>query len=115
KVIRESPWLVLWIAAFDCIVQVSQFWAQQLLPGAVAVSIKRAGLILVVFFGWLIFKERDVAQKLLGCGVMLIGISEIYLPVSVTQAALLAACGLLVLIPLAIRFRGTHPIAASAK
>jgi drug/metabolite transporter (DMT)-like permease len=112
KVVRQSAWLLVLIGVFDSVLQVSQFWAQQLLPGAVAVSIKRAGLILIVFFGWLIFKERDVAQKLLGCGVMVIGVSEIYLPVSVTQAAILAAVGLLVLIPLAIGLRGARPAVA---
>lgn len=113
-VIRDVPWFILLIAIFDVIVQISQFAAQSALPVAVAVSIKRSGIILMVFFGWLLFKETGVRRKLLGCGIMIIGIVEIYLPMTMTEAVTLALVGLAVLLPIAIAGRNSSPTAMAA-
>lgn len=43
-----------------------------------AISIKRAGLIFAIFFGWLIFKER-VRSRLFGAFIMLLGVALIVL------------------------------------
>jgi len=108
-VIRDVPGFILLIAVFDTIVQISQFAAQSALPVAVAVSIKRSGIILIVLFGWLLFKESNVRQKLLGCGIMVIGICEIYLSMGLNESVVLALVGLAILLPIAILLRNPRP------
>ena len=52
----------------------------------ITVSIKRAGIILSVFSGWLFFHERDITDKVIAASVMFCGVLILYLPVSAWQA-----------------------------
>jgi len=41
---------------------------------AYTISIKRAGLIFAVIFGYLFFKEKQIGARLLGATIMVIGV-----------------------------------------
>ncbi|HEY3835284.1 MAG TPA: hypothetical protein VGL72_01875, partial [Bryobacteraceae bacterium] len=56
----------------------------------ITVSIKRAGIILAVFSGWLFFHERGITDKVIAASVMFCGVLILYLPVSPLQATLIA-------------------------
>ncbi|HTV74878.1 MAG TPA: hypothetical protein VME66_14365 [Candidatus Acidoferrales bacterium] len=101
-VVRHAPVLIVFLALFDAGALVTQYMAQALLPVYVTVSIKRGGIILIVLLGWLVFKEKGVARKVLGCGVMLLGLMVLNVPMSLTGALLLSAIGLGILVPLSI-------------
>jgi drug/metabolite transporter (DMT)-like permease len=53
----------------------------------ITVSIKRAGIILAVFSGWLFFHERGITDKVIAASVMFCGVLILYLPLSTLQAA----------------------------
>jgi drug/metabolite transporter (DMT)-like permease len=53
----------------------------------ITVSIKRAGIILAVFSGWLFFHERGITDKVIAASVMFCGVLILYLPLSPLQAA----------------------------
>ena len=53
----------------------------------ITVSIKRAGIVLSVFSGWLFFKERGITDKVIAATVMFCGVLILYLPVTAWQAA----------------------------
>jgi uncharacterized membrane protein len=38
------------------------------------VSIKRAGIVLSVFAGWLFFREREITDKVIAASVMFCGV-----------------------------------------
>jgi drug/metabolite transporter (DMT)-like permease len=52
----------------------------------ITVSIKRAGIILAVFSGWLFFHERGITDKVIAASVMFCGVLILYLPLSTLQA-----------------------------
>ena len=55
----------------------------------ITVSIKRAGIILAVFSGWLFFHERGITDKVIAASVMFCGVLILYLPVNALQASLI--------------------------
>ena len=46
---------------------------------AYMISVKRTSLIFSVLYGWLVFKEEHIRERLLGCMVMVIGVALITL------------------------------------
>jgi drug/metabolite transporter (DMT)-like permease len=106
KPFRQEPWIVFWLALSDIVVLISQYLAAAYMPVVVGIAIKRVGLLLIVLLGWMIYKERGLSRKLLGSSIMIVGALIIYFPVSWVQAIVLAAVGLLVLVPLSLRARG---------
>jgi drug/metabolite transporter (DMT)-like permease len=107
RVIADAPWVVGLLAVSDLTVLAAQYAAVLYIPVVANVAIRRVGLIAVVFLGWLIFKEQGLRRKLLGCSVMVVGALLLYLPVTTAQAVIIAALGLAVLVPLAVRARST--------
>jgi uncharacterized membrane protein len=80
---------MLWITAagvMDGISLLLQFASYHYIDVVISVSIKRAGIVLAVFFGWLFFRERGIPDKVIGSSVMLMGVLIIYLPVSGLQS-----------------------------
>ena len=51
----------------------------------ITVSIKRAGIILAVFSGWLFFHERGITDKVIAASVMFCGVLILYLPLTALQ------------------------------
>ena len=66
-------WLVL-IGILEAAVLVLQLTASQYLQMALVISIKRAGILLTVLMGWLIFKERGITDRLIASMVMISGV-----------------------------------------
>jgi len=52
----------------------------------ITVSIKRAGIILAVFSGWLFFHERGITDKVIAASVMFCGVLILYLPLDAPAA-----------------------------
>ena len=47
----------------EAVVLVLQLTASQFTALALVISIKRSGIILTVFLGWLVFKERGITDR----------------------------------------------------
>jgi len=94
KVIRAVPlWAVL-AGALEAVALIFQLSSHNYIAVVYTISIKRAGIILVVLLGWLIFKEKNVGDKLIASSVMLVGVLIIYLPVSLAEGLVIAALAL---------------------
>lgn len=46
-------------------------------PASYTIAIKRTGVLLGVFWGWLFFKEKDIAKKALGAAIAVAGVVAI--------------------------------------
>ncbi|HEY2016271.1 MAG TPA: EamA family transporter [Bryobacteraceae bacterium] len=77
----------------------------------IAVSIKRAGIILSVFAGWLFFHERGITDKVIAASVMFCGVVILYLPLTGLESA---AMTLLTLAGMSVALYATReqPVAA---
>ena len=115
-VMRTTPrWAVLG-GVLDAAALLLQFVTFSYLAVVITISIKRAGIVLSVLAGWLIFKERNITDKLIAASGMLGGVLIIYLPLGALQSALLAGS---VLIGMAValyatRQRAIAPVEAGA-
>src|SRR5208283_1982902 len=84
----------LWITAaglLDAISLLLQFACYDYIAVVITVSIKRAGIVLAVFSGWLFFHERGITDKVIAASVMFCGVLVLYLPVNAVQAIGIAA------------------------
>jgi drug/metabolite transporter (DMT)-like permease len=89
---------VQWVSAagaMDGISLLLQFASYHYIDVVISISIKRAGIVLAVFFGWLFFHERGIPDKIIASSVMLIGVLIIYLPLSVGPATVMTAIALI--------------------
>lgn len=94
QVIRQKPgWAVL-AGLSDANTMFAQFFAVMYLPVVVVISIKRAGIVLTIVAGWLIFREKDITNRLIAAVAMMGGIAIFYLPLQFSQA--IALTGLVV-------------------
>ncbi|OGQ12032.1 MAG: hypothetical protein A3G39_03340 [Deltaproteobacteria bacterium RIFCSPLOWO2_12_FULL_43_16] len=73
----SRPMTFLFIGIFTAIMILSHFMAISMADVAYVISIKRTSLIFSVFYGWVVFKEVDIGERLLGSGLMLAGIVSI--------------------------------------
>jgi drug/metabolite transporter (DMT)-like permease len=73
-----AVWLIL-AGVFEAAVLVLQLTAIQFAVAAVVISIKRAGIVLSVFLGWLIFRERGITDRAIAACVMLSGVMIFFL------------------------------------
>lgn len=80
--LRTVPgWLVVG-GIFDSSALLLQFSSLPFMPVVITITIKRAGIILAVLLGWLIFKETDITDRLIAACVMAAGALILYLPVN---------------------------------
>ncbi|HYW46971.1 MAG TPA: EamA family transporter [Bryobacteraceae bacterium] len=73
----------------DAVSLLFQLASYSYLAVVITVSIKRAGIILSVFSGWLFFRERGITDKVIAASVMFCGVLILYLPLTPIQAAAL--------------------------
>lgn len=73
----SRPATFLTIGIFTAIMIVSHFLAISMADVAYVISIKRTSLLFSVFYGWIVFKEVDIGERLLGSGLMLAGVVSI--------------------------------------
>jgi drug/metabolite transporter (DMT)-like permease len=89
QVMRQRPgWAVL-SGLSDASTMVAQFIAVMYLPVVIAICIKRAGIVLTVLAGWLVFRERDITDRLIAAFAMMGGIAIFYLPLQPSQIMIL--------------------------
>lgn len=96
-VVRSVPLWAMLAGALEAIALIFQLASHNYLPVAITISIKRAGIILTVLLGWLIFKERDIGDKLIAASVMLAGAIIFYAKLTMTQGIILAIVTLIVM------------------
>jgi uncharacterized membrane protein len=82
---RIGVWIAL-AGVIDAGALLLQFESYRYIDAVVVISIKRSGIILAVFFGWLFFGERNIGDKLMAATVMFVGVMILYLPLTFPQA-----------------------------
>ncbi|MBS1855839.1 MAG: EamA family transporter [Acidobacteria bacterium] len=86
-----------WIAMaglFDAVSLLFQLASYTYLAVVITVSIKRAGIVLSVFAGWLFFRERGITDQVIAASVMFCGVLILYLPLTLAQALAVVAATL---------------------
>jgi len=89
EVMRQRPGSAILSGLSDALQMLAQFIAVVYLPVVITMCIKRAGIVLTVLAGWLIFRERDITDRLIGSSAMVGGIVLFYLPLQLLQALVL--------------------------
>ncbi len=110
--VRTAGVWVLLAGVLDSMVLVLQLTAMQFTVAAVVVCIKRAGLVLAVIFGWFVFKERGITDRVIASLVMTTGVLIFFLTnpdahgqsILGTNGALLVAGGALAGMAVALYF-----------
>jgi drug/metabolite transporter (DMT)-like permease len=95
----------------EALVLVLMLVAMQFAVAAVVVSIKRSAVIWSVLLGWLMFKERDIGDRLIAAMVMACGVLVFFLnkpdgsghAIIETQGAIIVGAATLVVMALALR------------
>ncbi|MCG3162043.1 MAG: hypothetical protein JMDDDDMK_03271 [Acidobacteria bacterium] len=95
KVIRSVPFWAALAGTLEAVALIFQLSSHNYIDVVITISVKRAGIILVVLLGWLVFKEKGIGDKLIASLVMLVGVLIIYLPVTLAQGALIAVAALM--------------------
>jgi drug/metabolite transporter (DMT)-like permease len=95
SVIRTTPGWCMVAGAGEAIALLFQLASHNYIQVVITISIKRAGIILTVLMGWLIFKEKGIGDKLIAASVMLVGVLIIYLKLAFGASVLLASGALL--------------------
>jgi drug/metabolite transporter (DMT)-like permease len=97
SVIRATPgWCVI-AGTGEAIALLFQLASHNYIQVVITISIKRAGIILTVLMGWLIFKEKGIGDKMIAASVMLMGVLIIYLKLGLSASVMLAGAALLVM------------------
>jgi uncharacterized membrane protein len=73
-IIKSRIPLFLLIGVVFAIMVMVHFLAIRLVEVAYMISVKRTSLIFSVLFGWLVFKEEHIRERLLGSVVMMLGV-----------------------------------------
>src|SRR5262245_3815247 len=85
KVIRTMPAWAMLAGALEAVALIFQLSSHNYIDVVITISIKRAGIILTVLLGWLVFREKEIGDKLIAASVMLAGVLIIYLPLGLSQ------------------------------
>jgi drug/metabolite transporter (DMT)-like permease len=91
QAMREVPLWIILAGVLEATANILQFSSHNYIAVVITISLKRAGIVLVVLLGWLVFKERDITDKLIAATVMVAGALMFYLPMSLEQSLALAA------------------------
>ena len=113
-VLRQSPFWLIMAGFLEALVLVLMLVAMQFAVAAVVVSIKRSAVIYSVLLGWLMFRERDIGDRLIASMVMAAGVLVFFLnkpdaagnTMLSLPATLAMAAGVLVLMGLTLHFTG---------
>jgi len=85
---NNAKWISL-AGLSDAVSLLFQLASYAYIAVVITVSIKRAGIILSVFAGWLFFRERGITDKVIAASVMFCGVLILYLPLSAAQTVAL--------------------------
>lgn len=76
----RNPWGAWWaVGLAQTIMVLSHMWAINLITAAYMIAVKRTSLIFSVIYGKLIFKEKEITQRLAGASLMVLGVGLIVL------------------------------------
>jgi drug/metabolite transporter (DMT)-like permease len=78
-------WIVL-AALLEATALLLQFVSHKYIQVVITISLKRAGVILTVIFGGLIFREHHMVERLIAASVMTAGALMLYLPLTGKEA-----------------------------
>jgi len=106
----NAKWIVL-AGLFDAVSLLFQLASYGYIPVVITVSIKRAGIVLSVFAGWLFFREREITDQAIAATVMFCGVLILYLKVTPVEAFAVVAA---TLVGMAIALYATRSAARSA-
>jgi drug/metabolite transporter (DMT)-like permease len=95
KVIRAAPGWTALAGVLEAVALIFQLSSHNYIQVVITISVKRAGIILTVLLGWLIFREKDIGDKLIAASVMLAGVLIIYLKLSLWESFALAMAALI--------------------
>jgi drug/metabolite transporter (DMT)-like permease len=93
-VLKTAPLWVILAGVMESVVNVLQFTSHNYIDVVITISLKRAGIVLAVLMGWLVFREKDITDKLIAASVMVAGALMFYLPLTLTQSITLAIVAL---------------------
>lgn len=93
--IKTIPRWIILAGILDALALILQLSSHNYIDVVITISVKRAGIILAVLLGWLVFGERGITDRVIASMVMLAGVLIIYLPLDTTQALLLTGLVLL--------------------
>ncbi len=96
--LKQAPKWIILAGVLYALTQLLQFTSHRYIDVVLTITIKRAGIILSVIAGWLIFKEKHIEDRLVAATAMLCGVVLIYLPFSVRVQLALTVAVLLLLI-----------------
>jgi uncharacterized membrane protein len=106
QVLKQKPGWAMVCGLLDASMMLAQFVAVMFLPVVITNCIKRAGIVLTVLAGWLFFREREIADRLIGSLAMVGGIALFYLPLRLPEALVMTG---LVVVGLALALYLTRP------
>ncbi len=106
---KTAKWAIL-AGVLDASALLIQYVTVTYLAVVITISIKRAGIVLAILAGWLIFKERDIRDRLIAAMVMVGGVLIFYLPLTFREAVVLACA---VLAGMVVALAVTHKAAAA--
>lgn len=85
QVIRSAPGWTALAGSLEAVALLFQLSSHYYIDVVITISVKRAGIVLTVLLGWLVFRERNISEKLIAASVMLAGVLIIYLPLTLKQ------------------------------
>jgi len=77
----RTKWIVL-TGFIDALTLLLQLVTLRYIDVVLVIALKRAGIILTVLAGWLIFREKDITDRMIAAAVMLVGALMVYLPMT---------------------------------
>ena len=115
-VLRQSPFWLIMAGFLEALVLVLMLVAMQFAVAAVVVAIKRSAVIWSVLLGWLMFRERNIADRLVASVVMAAGVLVFFLTkpdaagnaMMSLPATLLLSGGVLAAMVLVLHLTGRH-------
>jgi drug/metabolite transporter (DMT)-like permease len=100
--VRSVPFWLICAGLFDAFDLLLQFDSHLHAGVVITITLKRAGIILSVLAGWLIFREKHITDRLMASLVMMAGVVAISFPLSlpaalmITLAAIVFAAALVI-------------------
>lgn len=98
KALRAAPLWTIAAGMLDASVLLLQFTSHRYIDVFITITVKRAGVILSVFAGWLIFHEHNIEDRLVASATMLGGVILIYTPMGLAAQLLTVGVLLAVLV-----------------
>ena len=77
--IIARPWIFLGIGFFMAMMMLSHYLAISLTDVAYMISVKRCSLLFSVIYGWLLFREISISERIIGAVLMIAGVVAITL------------------------------------